>query len=533
VGLLGEKRLDLVKLVGKTRKPLVLLILDGWGYSLRQEGNAIALAATPNYDRICARYPMALLQAAGTSAGLAEGALPTSEAGHTTIGAGRVVQTSLNEIDRAIETGEFFKNPVLLEAMQTAAERGAALHLIGLLSNGKIHSSQEHLFALLRLAKAHAIGKVFIHCILDGRDVTAASADIFVEALEIKLADIGIGAIATLCGRHFAMDKEQNWDKTARAYTMLVHAEGERATDPVSAVRASYLRGITDEMIEPVVLEDEAGASLGTIKNGDAVIFFNHRGDRMRQLVRAVTFLEFEEADDSGKPKLDVFCLTDYDPILNLSAAFQNRDEKNFLAEVFAQNSIRNCRLTESEKELYVTHYFDGCPEEKHLFAEHLIVPSSNDAAQPEAPVSEITGKLLEKLDTGKTDVFIVNLAAADLAAHAGSLPRTIKAIEEIDACLGKIHEKIEELSGALLITADHGNCEQMIDKEQGRIDRAHTANPVPFHLVDKDLQNMRLREGGTLGDVAPTILALLDISKPAEMTGSDLRDIKEAAIAA
>jgi 2,3-bisphosphoglycerate-independent phosphoglycerate mutase len=533
VGLLGEKRLDLIKLAGTTRKPLVLLILDGWGYSLRREGNAIALAATPNYDRICARYPMALLQASGASVGLAEGAPGTSEAGHMTIGAGRVMRTSLNEIDRAIETGEFFQNPVLVKAMQTAKERGTALHLIGLLSNGKIHSSQEHLFALLRMAKTHRLDKVFIHCILDGHDVTAGSADIFVEALEIKLADIGTGVIATLCGRHFAMDKEQNWDKTARAYTMLVHAEGERATDPVTAVRASYLRGIGDEMIEPVVLEDEAGASIGTIKNGDAVIFFNHRGDRMRQLVRAVTFLELEEADDSGKPKLDVFCLTDYDAVLNLSAAFENRDEKNLLAEVFAQNSTRNCRLTESEKELDITHYFNGCAEEKYLFEEHWVVPSSNDAARPEAPVSNITEKLLEKLETGKTDVFVVNLAAADLAAHAGNLPRTVKAIEEIDACLGKILEKIEALGGALLITSDHGNCEQMIDKDNGGIDRSHTANPVPFHLVDKDLQNLRLREGGTLADVAPTILALMDISKPAEMTGSDLRDVKEAAIAA
>ncbi len=533
MGLLGEKRSDLAGLAGMARKPLVLLILDGWGYSLRREGNAIAQARTPNYDLICARYPMTLLQASGTGVGLPEGAAGTSEAGHLTIGAGRVMQTSLNEIDRAIETGEFFRNPVLLKAMQTVKERGSALHLTGLLSNGKIHSSQEHLFALLRLAKTHGIDKVFIHCILDGRDVTAGSADIFVEALEIKLADIGIGTIATLCGRHFAMDKEQNWDKTARAYTMLVHAEGERATDPVFAIRSSYLRGTSDEMIEPVVIENENGEPIGNIKNGDAVIFFNHRGDRMRQLVRAVTFLELEDPDDTGKPKLDVFCLTDYDSILNLTAAFGNRDEKNLLAEVFAQNSIRNCRLTESEKELYVTHYFDGCPEEKHLFEEHLIIPSSSDAARPEAPAAEITAALLEKLEAGKTDVLIVNLAAADLAAHAGNLPRTVKAIEEIDVCVGKILDKLEELNGTLLITSDHGNCEQMLNQEDGRADRAHTANPVPFHLADKDMRNVCLREGGTLADVAPTILALLDISKPEEMTGGDLRNIKEAAIAA
>lgn len=511
----------------------MLLILDGWGYSLRAEGNAIAAANTPNYDHICARYPMTLLQALGASVGLAEGAAGTSESGHMAIGAGRVMQTSLGEIDRAIETKDFFSNPTLLKAVQNASERGTSLHLIGLLSNGKIHSSQEHLFALLRMAKKHGLEKVFIHCILDGQDVAWSSADVFVEALEIKLADIGVGRIATLCGRHLAMDKDQNWDRTARAYTMLVHAEGERATDPVSAVRASYLRGIGDEMIEPVVMENETGEPVGTIGNGDSVIFFNHRGDRMRQLVRAVTFLELEDASLSGKPNLDIFCLTDYDPLLNLSAAFQNRDEKNLLVQVFAQNSIRNCRLTETEKELYVTHYFDGCPEEKNLFEEHLIIPSSGNAAQLEAPAAQITEALLHKLEAGKTDVLVVNLAAADLAAHAGNFQRTVKAIEEIDICLGKILEKLRESDGTLLITSDHGNCEQMINKENGQIDRGHTANPVPFHFVDTEARGPRLRDGGTLADIAPTILSLLDISKPIEMTGRDLRDIKEAAIAA
>lgn len=522
-----------MQLVGKKRKPLALLILDGWGYSLRAEGNAIAAANTPNYDRICSNYPMTLLQASGAGVGLEDGAAGNSETGHMTIGAGRIIKTSLDEIDHAIETGEFIKNPVLVSAMQKVRERGTALHLVGLLSNGKIHSSQEHLFALLRMAKKHGLKKVFIHCILDGRDVGVSSADIFVEALEIKLADIGIGQIATLCGRHFAMDKDQNWDRTARAYTMLVHAEGERAIDPVSAVRASYLRGIFDEMIEPVVMENSDGLAVGTIKGGDGVIFFNHRSNRMRQLVRAVTFLEFEEAVESNKPELNVFCLTDYDPILNLQAAFQNRDEKNLLVQVFTQNSIRNCRLTETEKELCITHYFDGCPEEKNLFEEYLIIPSSGDAARPEAPAAQITEALLHKLDAGRTDFFIVNLAAADLAAHAGNFGRTVKAIEEIDRCLGEILAKLGEMNGTLLITSDHGNCEQMIDRQTGQADRGHTTNPVPFHLISPETQNLRLRDGGTLADVAPTILALLDISKPAEMTGNDLRNLREAAIAA
>lgn len=522
-----------MQLIGKKKKPLVLLILDGWGYSLRAGGNAIAAADTPNYDQICARYPMTLLQASGTTVGLPAGKPGNSEIGHMTIGAGRTMRTSLDEIDAAIEDGSFAKNEQFVRAIENAKERNTALHLIGLLSNGKIHSSQEHLFALLRMAKKSGLEKVFIHCILDGQDVAWSSADIFVEALEIKLADIGIGQIATLCGRGIAMDKEQNWDKTARAYTMLVHAEGERATDPVTAIRNSYLRGITDERIAPIVIEDGTGVPVGNIQSGDSVIFYNHRADRMRQIVRAVTFLEFEEAEDSGKPKLDVYCMTDYDPTLDLSAAFDNREEKNLLTDIFAQNSIRNCRIAESEKELNVTDYFDGCPEEKPLFSQRVIVPSSNSAARPEAPVEDIINKLLERLHGGKTDVFVVNIAAADLAAHTGNVGRTIKAIEEIDWHLGRLLKRIQVLGGTLMITSGHGSCEQMFDRETSEIDRGHTTNPVPFHLVDPELHGVRLRDGGTLVDVAPTLLSLLDISQPAEMTGSDLRTAQEAAIAA
>jgi 2,3-bisphosphoglycerate-independent phosphoglycerate mutase len=522
-----------MQLVNKTRKPLVLLILDGWGYTLRSEGNAIAMAHTPNYDRICARYPMTLLQASGVHVGLASGTPGNSEAGHMTIGAGQVMQTSLQEIDRAIESGDFVQNGKLTTAMRMVKERGTALHLIGLLSNGKIHSSQEHLFALLRMAKKSGVERVFIHCILDGQDAGWGTADVFVEALEIKLADIGIGQIATLCGRHFAMDKEQNWDRTARAYTMLVHAEGERATDPVTAIRSSYLRSVTDEMIEPIVIENGDGKAMGRIEDGDAVIFFNHRGDRMRQLVRAVTFLELEAEEEAAKPKLDVFCLVDYDLDLNLTAAFPNRDRRDLLADIFAQNSIRNCRISETEKELDVTHYFNGCAEERFLFEEHVIVPSSDNMAEPQKPAAEITEKLLEKLGAAKTDVFVVNFAAADLAAHSGSLERTVKAIEEIDAQIGKIYRWLQLTGGSLLITSDHGGCEQMIDRDTGEVLRGHTLNPVPFHLVDFAKREGRMRDGGSLTDVAPTILALLDISKPASMTGSDLCDTKEAAIAA
>jgi 2,3-bisphosphoglycerate-independent phosphoglycerate mutase len=509
------------------KRPLALIILDGWGYSPKREGNAVALAHTPHYDEISAKYPLTFLAASGVRVGLTLGTPGSSEVGHLNIGAGRIVQTDVARISKAIRTGKFFENDVLKGAFAAARTEKSAVHLIGLLSDGDVHSSLENLYALLRLAKYENIENIFIHCILDGRDVHPRTADVYVEALEIKLSDIGIGNIATLCGRYYAMDKDQNWERTARAYTMLVHAEGERATDAVSAIRSSFLRGISDEFIQPIVLESSPGVPVATIKNNDVVIFFNHRPAQMRQLVKS---LAVSDADESAaKPKIHAVCLTEYDRTFELPVAFRQKNEENVLAKVFAENGVLNCRIAETEKYAHLTYFFNGSVELEHPCEQRILVPSPKTysyEAQPESASFKVTDKLLRGLEAGENDVFIANLAAPDLVAHTGNLEKTIEAVQFVDTCLGGIVEKMRELNGIALITSDHGNCEEMADLFTGEPNSQPTANPVPFHLVDEQANELKLRDGGALEDVAPTILGILGIEKPAEMTGRDLRQV-------
>ena len=507
-------------------RPLALIILDGWGYSPKREGNAVALAHTPNYDEISRMYPKTLLAASGLRVGLTPDTAGSSEVGHLNIGAGRIVQTDVARISNAIKTGKFFENEVLKDTLSKAKVRGSSIHLIGLLSDGDVHSSSETLFALLRLAKYEEVKDIFVHPILDGRDVPPRTADVYVEALEIKLSDIGVGKIATLCGRYYAMDKDQNWERTARAYTMLVHSEGERATDPVSAIRSSFLRGISDEFIQPIILE-EAGAPIASIKNDDVVIFFNHRPAQMRQLVKSLAVSEPNEA--AVKPKIHAVCLTEYDRAFNLPIAFRQENEDNVLAKVFAENGVLNCRITETEKYAHLTYFFNGGVELEHPCERRILVASpkiNGYEAQPESACFKVTDKLLRYLEAGENDVFIANLAAPDLVAHTGNLEKTIEAVQFVDTCLGGIVEKIRELDGIAIITSDHGNCEEMADLLTGEPNSAPTANPVPFHLVDKRADCLKLRQGGALEDIAPTILGILEIEKPVEMTGRDLREV-------
>lgn len=509
------------------KRPLALIIIDGWGYSPRREGNAIALAHTPYYDEISAKYPKTLLEAAGMRVGLPDGMSGSSEVGHMNIGAGRIVQTEIAKINRAIKTGSFFENKVLLKAFQKAKKNNSPLHLIGLLSDGDIHSSQDHLFALLRMAKNIGLEKVFVHAILDGRDVLPRTADVYIEALEIKMADIGLGKVASLCGRYYAMDKDQNWERTARVYTMLVHAEGERAFDGVSAIRGSFLRGINDEFIQPIVLEETPGIPIATVKDGDTVVFFNHRADRMRQLVKSLAISETSEPNQITKPKIQAICLTEYDRSFKLSVAFPLEEETNSLAQIFAKEGILNCRLTETEKYAHVTYFFNGGVESEHDCEQRVLIQSPKISAyeiQPEMGCFKVTDKLLRGLEAGENDVFIVNLAAADLIAHSGNLNKTIEAVQFIDTCLGGIVQKIREIGGVAIITSDHGNCEEMVNLENGEINNSHTKNPVPFHLVDEKANGLKLRTDGALEDIAPTILGILGINKPEEMTGNDLR---------
>lgn len=505
-------------------RPLALVILDGWGVSDRTDGNAIALAHTPYYDEICARYPNTTLGAAGEKVGLSAGSAGNAEVGHLNIGAGRVIETDVSRIQRAIRSREFFSNPVLQPTFAHAAASGKPVHLIGMLSDGDVHSSQETLFALLRMAKMEGVQDVFVHGILDGRDVPPRTADVYVEALEIKLADIGIGRIATLCGRYFAMDSEENWERTARAFTMLVHAEGERAADPRSAVRNSFLRGISDEFVAPIVIEREDGVPVATVSEGDVVVFFNHRADTMRQLARS---LAVPDPLSLAKPNIEAICLTEYDRSYNLPVAFKLDSAVNMLAQIFEDLRIPNFRIAESDRFAHVTSFFNGGAERPGSYELHHHIPSSssaNRANEPELKSFKVTDRLLRGIESQAGGVFIVNFAAPDIIAETGNFEKTVEAVQYVDTCLGGVLRKVREVNGIAVVTSSHGHCENMVISSSGEPNRFPSVNEVPFHIVDESRGNFQLRSGGSLRDVAPTILGLLGIEKPDEMTGRDLR---------
>lgn len=505
------------------RRPLALIILDGWGASDKARGNAIALAHTPYYDEICSRYPMTQLSASGESVGLADGAPATAEAGHLNIGAGRIVQTDIACVAKAIRNGEFARNAVLQPAMAHAAASGKPVHLIGLLSDGGVHSSPETLYALLRMAKVEGVKEVFVHGILDGRDVPPRTADIYVEALEIKMADIGVGRVATLCGRFFAMDSAEHWERTARAFTMLVHGEGERASDARTAIRNSFLRGLADEFVAPIVLEKEPGVPVASISSGDVVVFFNHRADTMRQLARslAVPDVGFSPA----KPAVEAICLTEYDHSFALPVAFPPKSEGNVVGDVFSYNHVANYRIAGADRFPHVTGFFNGGTETSLFECDIQIdLPNAHHRdTEPEMESFKIADRALRHLNAEDPGVFVINFSASAIAAETGSLERTIEAIQYVDTCLGGVVDRVRAAGGVSVITASHGSCEEMLNP-RGEPNRFTTTNPVPLHIIDDELTMIQLREGGTLSDVAPTVLGILGIEKPAEMTGSDLR---------
>jgi 2,3-bisphosphoglycerate-independent phosphoglycerate mutase len=515
--------------LNQKRRPLALIIIDGWGYSPQREGNAIALAATPYYDQLCEEYPQTLLEASGTRVGLPSGVMGNSEVGHLNIGAGRVIRMDVSRVDHDIATGEFFHNEVLLSALDGVKNPGKALHMMGLISDGQVHSSQKHLYALLRLAKQRGLERVFVHCFLDGRDTPPSSAAHYVEALQKQIEETGRGQIASLCGRYYAMDRDKRWERTQRAYELLVNGKGERATDPVAAILRSYERGITDEFLEPTVIVGANGEPVATLQDGDAVIFFNFRPDRARQLTRALAVQGFNEFGVPNRPAIEFVCFTVYDRTFPLSVAFPPHDHKNVLAEVWEKICIDNYRLAETEKYAHVTYFFNGGVEKEHACERRLLVPSPKIATydlQPEMSAFKVTDKVLRGIEEGGTDVFIVNFANPDMVGHTGKLDQTIEACQYVDTCLGWITKGIRHARGITIITADHGNAEQMIDPKSGGPHTAHTTNPVPLHLIDEASRGLKLREGGALEDVAPTILGLLGNEKPGEMTGRDLRDL-------
>ena len=513
--------------MAKKRGPVALIIIDGWGYSVARDGNAIALATTPFYDELSEKYPSTLLEAHGSRVGLPDGVMGNSEVGHLNIGSGRVIRMDVSLVDHEIETGEFFKNKVLTKAIDGAHERGKALHLMGLISDGQVHSSLTHLYALLNMAKDRGLDQVFVHCFLDGRDTPPSSGAHYVGALQKKIAEIGCGEIATVVGRYYAMDRDKRWERTQRAYDLLTKAIGERATDPIAAINASYERGVTDEFVEPIAIVRNDGSPVATIKNDDAVIFFNFRPDRARQLTRALNVPGFKEFAVDDRPHIDYVCFTMYDHTFDLPIAFPPRQHRNVLAEVWGDLRVNNYRLAETEKYAHVTYFFNGGVEKEFRCEQRLLVPSPKIATydlQPEMSAFKVTDKVLRGIDEGGTDVFVINFANPDMVGHTGKLDKTIEACQYVDTCLGWITKRIREARGITLITADHGNAEQMIDPITGSPHTAHTTNPVPFHLIDEDSIGMKLRSGGALEDVASTLLGLLDLEKPSEMTGRDLR---------
>ncbi|MDQ3665424.1 MAG: 2,3-bisphosphoglycerate-independent phosphoglycerate mutase [Acidobacteriota bacterium] len=512
----------------KNNTPLALIIIDGWGYSPIREGNAIALAATPYYDELTESYPHAMLEASGERVGLPAGVMGNSEVGHLNIGSGRVVRMDVSRVDYEIATGGFFKNEVLVAAMEGVKKWNTALHLMGLISNGQVHSSLEHLYALLRMAKTHGVKRVHIHCFLDGRDTPPSSAIEYVSMLQREIEKIGVGKIATLVGRYYAMDRDKRWERTQRAYDLLMHGLGERVIDPVSAIKRAYERGLTDEFIEPIVIVDARGEPVTTLKDQDAVVFFNFRPDRARQLTRALALAGFNEFPVLGRAKIDFVCFTLYDRTFPLAIAFATHEHQNVLAEVWANSRVRNYRLAETEKYAHVTYFFNGGVEREYPSERRLLVSSPRIATydlQPEMSAFKVTDQLMRGIEDAQTDVFIINFANPDMVGHTGKLEKTIEACQYVDTCLGWITKAVRRAGGVTLITADHGNAEQMVNPETGQPHTAHTTNPVPLHLIHEASRGLKLREGGALEDVAPTILGLLGIEQPAEMTGRDLRN--------
>ena len=511
-----------------TRKPLALIILDGFGYRAEREGNAIAQAEMPYYRELLEKYPHTLIQASGECVGLPKGVMGNSNVGHLCIGAGRVVRTDVERINHQIETGEFYHNLALNAAIDNAVKHDRALHIMGLVSDGLVHSSQEHAYALLRMAKDRGVNRVFVHCFLDGRDTPPSSAEKYVAAMQKKCRDLGVGEIATVIGRYYAMDRDKRWERIERAYKMLVNGEGERANDPLAAIRKSYEHNVTDEFVEPIVIIRDDGEPVATIQDGDSVIFFNFRADRAREVSSAVAVPGFDAFPTPNRPHVHFVCFTVYDKTYPLPVAFPPEQPLNILADVFAGLGVRNYRMAETEKYAHVTYFFNGGTEREYPFEKRLLVPSPKVATydlMPEMSAFKVTDKLLRAIEENETDVFIVNFANTDMVGHTGMLDKTIAACQYVDTCLGWITKAMRRARGTMLITADHGNAELMIDPQTGEPHTAHTTNPVPFHLIDEDSKGGKLREGGALEDVAPTMLGLLGIEKPVEMTGRDLRE--------
>lgn len=501
------------------KKTLLLMILDGFGYSTQREGNAIAQADTPCLDKLFSDCPHTLLGASGMDVGLPEGQMGNSEVGHTNIGAGRVVYQELARITKSIEEGDFYKNPVLLQAMESCKSKGTSLHLMGLCSDGGVHSHIGHLYGLLKMAEQQGISKVYIHCFMDGRDVSPTSGAGYLEQVRQQCQAIGTGKIATVIGRYYAMDRDNRWERVAQAYHALVDGEGDFQPDPVQAVENSYTMGITDEFIRPMICTQD-----GQIGPEDSVIFFNFRPDRARQLTRCLVDPDFAGFERKGGWfPLYFVCMTRYDAQMpRVQIAFAPQYLKNTFGEVVSAHGMTQLRIAETEKYAHVTFFFNGGTENCYPGEERLLIPSpavKTYDLQPEMSASEVTDHVVEAVRSGKYDVMILNYANCDMVGHTGIFDAAVKAVEAVDESIGRVAEALRETGGTLLLTADHGNADQM-NQQDGSPMTAHTTNPVPFLIMGRACS---LRKQGKLADIAPTMLELLGIPKPEEMNGSSL----------
>ena len=504
------------------RRPVVLVVLDGWGYREQREGNAIALSQVPNWDRLWSRAPRTLLSASGLAVGLPEGQMGNSEVGHLNLGAGRVVMQDLVRINQAIADGTFFENPALVSACERAKARNGTLHLMGLIGSGGVHGLDRHLFALIDLAERHGVRRVAIHALLDGRDTMPRSGYGYLQELLAYARDRAF--VASIGGRYFGMDRDRRWDRTRAWYDAAVRGAGPQMADPLAVVRAAYDRDITDEFVEPRVIATD-GQPVAPMQDGDALICFNYRADRMRQIVRALTDAAFDGFDVADRPALEVVTMTAYDRTYEVAVAFPPQSMANIVGEVVSAAGMTMFRTAETEKYAHVTYFFNGGIEVPLPGEERLLVPSQKVATYDLAPAMSadgVTDVLCGAIEKAAHDFILCNYANGDMVGHTGSLPATIQAVETVDRCLGRLLASADKAGARLLITADHGNCEMMLDPATGGPHTAHTTNPVPLVVVDPD-GDRPLRAGGALCDVGPTVLRLLGLERPAEMTGIDL----------
>lgn len=509
------------------KKPVVLMILDGYGLSDEVKGNAVKAADTPVMDRLMKEYPFVKGHASGLAVGLPEGQMGNSEVGHLNMGAGRIVYQDLTRITKSIEDGDFFKKPELLEAVENCKKNNSDMHIMGLLSNGGVHSDNSHLYAVLKLCKEQGLDRVYVHCFMDGRDTLPTSGEGFVK----ELCDVmkkETGSIATIIGRYWAMDRDNRWERIKKAYDALVFGKGVKETDPVEAVKNSYARDITDEFIEPAVIEKD-GKPTATIKENDSVIFINFRPDRAREISRTFCCDDFTGFDRGKRIKTTYVCFTEIDEsIPNKKIVFKEEEILNTFGKYISDNGLKQARIAETEKYAHVTFFFNGGVEKPNPGEDRFLIPSPKVATydlQPEMSAYQVKDKLIEVIKKGEHDVIIINFANPDMVGHTGVMDAVIKAIETVDECVGEVVEVIKEAGGVMFLCADHGNAEELIDPETGSVWTAHTTNPVPFILINGP-EGAKLKEDGKLCDIAPTLLELLELEQPAEMTGRSLLEV-------